>query len=432
MSWILALLLAGTIFAWLLRERALRKEMVRLQLMLDAVGQGKEPSSFLLRGLLARTAPRIDHLASEYEHLRRQRQLAEANLQIILSSMQEGVMVVDSRRSIRLVNPSLRKMFDLPGNAFGHPIIETLKEPGVDEMVAVALTSGESQEREIELVGRKPAVILVVNVSPMRDAAGEAGALAMFRDVTRLTQLEQVRREFVANVSHELRTPLAIFQGYVENLVDNPGAPLEDRAATYAVLEKHSKRLNALVEDLLILARLEARRDDLRLESVEVPGLLAETSRDWSVRMGKKGVTLQLDSPPTLPVIHADRMRLEQVFSNLLDNALKYTPAGNTITLGARERGKDVEIFVKDTGQGILSTDLPHIFERFYRADKARSRDLGGTGLGLSIVKHIAQAHGGNVEAESTFGRGTTVRVRLPGGSPEEALIASGDERPSE
>jgi signal transduction histidine kinase len=132
------------------------------------------------------------------------------------------------------------------------------------------------------------------------------------------------------------------------------------------------------------------------------------------VRTDKKGVELKLDLADNLPDIHADRMRLEQIFSNLLDNALKYTPNGNAITLGASRNGETVEFWVKDTGQGILSSDLPHIFERFYRADKARSRELGGTGLGLSIVKHIAQAHGGTVEAESAFGKGTTIRLRLP------------------
>ncbi len=336
-------------------------------------------------------------------------------------------MVVDSRRSIRLVNPSLRKMFALSSNIFGHPVIETLKEPMVDEMITTALETGHTQERELA-IGRKDSTTLMVIVSPMRDAAGEAGALAMFRDVTRLTQLEQVRREFVANVSHELRTPLAIFQGYVENLVDNPDMDREDRVSVYRVLEKHSHRLNALVEDLLILARLEARRAELEREAVDIGAFLSESARDWAARTAKKSISLRLDVASDLPEVPADRMRLDQVLNNLLDNAVKYTPSGNVITMGAARRGEDVEFWVKDTGTGILSTDLPHIFERFYRADKARSRELGGTGLGLSIVKHIAQAHGGTVEAESSFGHGTTIRVRLPVNhmeSAEPAEVAS-------
>jgi two-component system, OmpR family, phosphate regulon sensor histidine kinase PhoR len=414
MVWILAIILAVCVSAWIIRERRFRVQFRRLQANLDELAHGREPERVITDGRLAGLSPRLDQIANEHEHLRRQRQLAEANLQIILSSMQEGVMVVDSRRAIRLVNPSLRKMFKLSGHIFGQAVMITLREPVVDQMIAKALATGEAQERELEISGQKPAVVLMVMVSPMRDAAGEAGALAMFRDVTRLTQLEQVRREFVANVSHELRTPLAIFQGYVENLVDHPDASREDRQATYAVLEKHSKRLNALVEDLLILARLESRRMELQREELDIAEVLTETARDWSVRTGKKGVELRVDVAPGMPTVSADRLRLEQVLNNLLDNALKYTPQGNIITLGACVQDELMEVWVKDTGQGVLSTDLPHIFERFYRADKARSRELGGTGLGLSIVKHIAQAHGGTVEAESTFGKGMTVRLRIP------------------
>ena len=413
MAWLLGFLLVGTCLAFIWRERATRRGIQRLHAALDELAHGREPLTSRLEGRFARLGQRAEQVATEQEHLRRQRQLAEANLQIILSSMQEGVMVVDSRRSIRLVNPSLRKMFSLSPNVFGHPVLDTLREPVVDQMLTQALATAQPQEREIDL-GGKVATRLMVNISPMRDAAGEAGALAMFRDVTRLMQLEQVRREFVANVSHELRTPLAIFQGYVENLVDRPNEPLEERAAVYAVLEKHSKRLNALVEDLLILARLEARRDELHREPIEVAAFLSETGRDWAVRTAKKNVTLRLELDPELPTLPGDRMRLEQVLNNLLDNAFKYSPEGSTIVLGATRREDDLEIWVKDRGPGILSTDLPHIFERFYRADKARSRELGGTGLGLSIVKHIAQAHGGSVDAESTFGKGTTVRIRLP------------------
>ena len=328
--------------------------------------------------------------------------------------MQEGVLVADSRRTLRLANPAARKLFTLPANIPGLPVLDTLREPAVDSMIAAAMKTGEPQEIELEIAGRRPPLILVVNVTPMRDATGEAGALVMFRDITRLTQLEQVRREFVANVSHELRTPLSIFQGYVENLQDAPDMSREDQAGTFAILAKHSRRLNALVEDLLILARLEARQQELDREPLDVADFCRELARDWAVRVGKKNITLRLDIADGLPVIQADRMRLEQIINNLLDNALKYAPEGSTITFTAAPVDGMVDLSVKDEGQGILSADLSRIFERFYRADKARSRELGGTGLGLSIVKHIAQAHGGSVSAESAYGQGTTVHVRLP------------------
>ncbi len=414
MSWLLGALLIITLLVWLGREIFFRQCAEKLESLLNELAHGREPVDFQIEGALSVHGKQAALVAREQTHLRRQRELAEANLQIILSSMQEGVLVADSRRTVRLANPAAIKLFNLPANVFGQPVLDTLREPAVDGMIAAALKTGEPQESELEIAGRKPPLILVVNVTPMRDATGEAGALVMFRDITRLTQLEQVRREFVANVSHELRTPLAIFQGYVENLQDAPDMSPEDRQETFAILAKHSQRLNALVEDLLILARLEARQHEMEFETLEVADFCRELARDWAVRFKKKNVTLHLDIAERLPVIEGDRMRLEQVLNNLLDNALKYTPEDSTITFGAALVNGMVDLWVKDEGQGILSADLPHIFERFYRADKARSRELGGTGLGLSIVKHIAQAHGGSVSAESTYGQGLAVHVRLP------------------
>ncbi len=414
MEWLLGILLIIVIAAWIWRERRLRQRLSSIDSLLDDVAHHREITPVRLEGAYHRLAQHGRQVAGELAALRRQRQLAEQNLHIILSSMEEAVLVVDSHRTLRMVNPSARKLFELASDSLGTPVLEALREPALDDMIARAMGTGTSEALDLSLPSRKVPLTLAARVTPLRDAAGEAGALAMFRDVTRLTQLEKVRSEFVANVSHELRTPLAIFQGYVENLVDHADMPREQQLEAFNVLEKHSKRLNALVEDLLILARLEARTNELELEPFDVEKFCVEVARDWVIRMKKKEVTLKLDLEPDLPQLEADHLRMEQVFSNLLDNALKYTPSGNVITLGANRHAKGVEIWVKDTGQGILSTHLPHIFERFYRADKARSRELGGTGLGLSIVKHIAQAHGGSVTADSIFGKGTTVRVYMP------------------
>lgn len=395
MSWIPGFLLVLTLGAWAARESRLHRKAATL-------------------------TNRNERSLKESEALRVQRQLAEANLEIILSSMQEGVIVVDKRRAVRLANPAACRLFDLQLPVVNRPVLKLLREPLVDDMIAKALETGQAQEGELELTARKVALVLAINVAPMRDAAGEPAALAMFRDVGRLKRLEDVRREFVANVSHELRTPLAVFQGYLEALSDTPDMPRKQQAETFSVLTRHSKRLNALVEDLLILARLEAGPQELEVETIDVAGLFNEIARDWKLSAKKKGVTLKLDVARDLPPLPADSHRIGQVFSNLFDNALKYTPEGGTITLGAALAGEMMELWVKDTGQGILSSHLPHIFERFYRADKARTREIGGTGLGLSIVKHIAKVHGGSVEAESAFGKGTTIRLRLP-------LVSSAD-----
>jgi two-component system phosphate regulon sensor histidine kinase PhoR len=389
MPWILGLLLLATLVVWLRRESLHRRR--------DAA-----------------RAKRAAELLREHEQLRNQRALAEANLEIILSSMQEGVLVLDKRRNVRLANPAAKKLFHLPTEYTGRPVIELLREPDVDEMVLAAVAKTEACEAELDMPARKPPMVLAVRVAPMRDASGEAAALAMFRDIGHTKRLEEVRREFVANVSHELRTPLAIFQGYLEQLMDTPEMPRAEQAEAFEVLARHSKRLAALVEDLLVLARMESREEELFPEEIVLPDFLAGIARDFALRAKVKGVTLRVDVPADIAPLYADPLRMEQVFTNLTDNALKFTPEGGTVTLGARLAGNDFLLWVSDTGQGILSSHLPHIFERFYRVDKGRSRDVGGTGLGLSIVKHIALAHGGAVEAESTFGKGTTIRLRLP------------------
>ena len=389
MSWILGFLLLVTVCAWVRRESWHRCR--------DAAH-----------------AKRVEELLREHEVLRNQRGLAEANLEIILSSMQEGVLVLDKRRTVRLANPAAQKLFNLPPHYAGRPAIELLREPAVDDMVAVAVGKSEPSEAELSLSARKPPMVLTVRVAPMRDASGEPAALAMFRDIGHLKRLEEVRREFVANVSHELRTPLAIFQGYVEQLTDMPDMPRKEQAESFAVLERHSKRLTALVEDLLVLARMESKEDELSIEEIHLPDFTADIARDFALRAKRKGVTLRVEVPADIAPLHADPLRMQQVFTNLVDNALKFTPENGVVTLGAATSGGETVLWVSDSGQGILSSHLPHIFERFYRVDKGRSREVGGTGLGLSIVKHIARAHGGSVEAESSFGKGTTIRLRLP------------------
>jgi two-component system phosphate regulon sensor histidine kinase PhoR len=328
--------------------------------------------------------------------------------------MQEGVLVLDKRRTVRLANPAAQKLFNLPAEFAGRQVISLLREPAVDEMVVAAVERSVASDAELNLSARKPPMVLTVRVAPMRDASGEPAALAMFRDIGHLKRLEDVRREFVANVSHELRTPLSIFQGYVEHLLDTPDLARKQQAEVFAVLDRHTRRLTALVEDLLVLARLESQPEELSREEIDLPSFLAELARDFGLRAEKKGVKLHVDVAGDIGPLSADRLRMEQVFTNLTDNALKFTPEGGTVALGAATSGNETLLWVSDTGQGILSSHLPHIFERFYRVDKARSRDVGGTGLGLSIVKHIARAHGGDAEAESTFGKGTTIRLRLP------------------
>jgi two-component system phosphate regulon sensor histidine kinase PhoR len=211
-----------------------------------------------------------------------------------------------------------------------------------------------------------------------------------------------------------LRTPLSIFQGYLETLLDAPDLARDERIPVLEVMRKHSQRLNALVEDLLTLARLETRGSQPMLAPLAIERMLNEAVADWARAASQKGVTLTVECAAGLPVFHADESQLAQVFNNLVENALKYTLSGGRVMLRASSTGSAIELRVADTGAGIPPEDLPHIFERFYRAEKARSREHGGTGLGLSIVKHIVLAHNGTVEAESTVGEGTTIVLRFP------------------
>jgi len=260
---------------------------------------------------------------------------------------------------------------------------------------------------------------LAISAVPMKDRGDlTTGAVVLFHDITQLRQLDQIRSDFVANVSHELRTPLSILRGYIETLLDNPKTSREELSRILEIMERHSKRLGLLVNDLLSLAQIESSNTNLQIGAVRVPELFNNVIRDWKEKLAKKNLKVIVNLPPDTPAIRADEARLQEVLYNLLENAVKYSRESGEIRLQAAPHGREIVLSVSDNGIGIGKDDLPRIFERFYRADKARSSELGGTGLGLSIVKHIAQLHGGRVEAQSEVGRGTTIRVLLPMNEP--------------
>lgn len=409
-------------FSFLQHRRQTRAQWRQVGWIIDAIVRDERPSSFILHGEKAyrRIGLGLETLADQRDRLESQISREGFNLQAILASMREGVMVVDTDRVIRLVNDSFLGLFHLQTPPVDRGSLTTLRDAAVEGVLRQVLADGEARSSEITL--NHPRRYLAMSAAPVRDRAGRIlGAAVTFHDITRIHQLEEVRRDFVANVSHELRTPLSIFQGYVEMLRDNPDLPPKEIGNTLLILSKHSKRLNALVEDLLTLARLESRRDELQQEPIDISAFLRDVETDWKLKFQAGGIRFVTEIAPNLPALCGDTLRLEQVFNNLLENALKYTPQEGAVILRAeRVAAVDgfadgaVEIEVRDTGSGIPAADLPHIFERFYRADKARSRAMGGTGLGLSIVKHIVQSHGGNVRAESKVGEGTAFFIRLP------------------
>ncbi|PYJ25179.1 MAG: hypothetical protein DME91_05295 [Verrucomicrobia bacterium] len=380
---------------------------------------GEEPRTFLVNGGIQ--AQRVG-LALE-NIFRRQQQLAEqiagreSGTQTILDVMQDGLLVVDSRRRVALSNPAFEKMFELRDGSVGAPLLEVVRHATLDRLIADTLRGGQPMRTELSLTN-SPASgerHLEVSAVPIKAAAdGTTGAVVLFHDITELKRLDQVRSDFVANVSHELRTPLSILRGYIETLLDNPETSREELSRVLSVMERHSKRLGLLVDDLLSLTQLESANTELELNQVRVKELFNNLIHDWKEKFAAKNLKLVVDLPPDLQTIRADETRVQEVLYNLLENAVKYSREGGEIRLQAARRGSEIVLNVSDDGIGISRDQLPRIFERFYRADKARSREHGGTGLGLAIAKHIAQLHGGRIEAESELGRGTTIRVFLP------------------
>jgi two-component system phosphate regulon sensor histidine kinase PhoR len=300
-------------------------------------------------------------------------------------------------------------------NYHGRPLIETCRDPELQELLRGTIATGvQVSLREITLAG-EPKRSLAASVAPLAD---HTGFVLVFHDITEIKRLETMRRDFVANVSHELRTPLTAIRGYAETLLS--GA-LDDpvRARSFlGVIDRHSERLSRLIDDLLTLSDLELGKSPVKKEAVPLDTLVDDVVEVLGEKAHRGAVTLVKALPAGLPLLIGDGDRLQQVLINLADNAVKYTPPGGTVTIAAQSLPNGgapvVEVTVTDTGSGIPAQELPRLTERFYRVDKARSRELGGTGLGLAIVKHIVQAHGGTLHIASTANVGTTVRFTIP------------------
>jgi len=344
---------------------------------------------------------------------RRQQQTtvdAKAQQQVLFNSMLEGLLLLDRNRKIYLANRAFKNLFGIKAELRGKTVMEALRLHELAELVERVETKGQVFDHELKLPELSERW-LQVNAAVITNSAGEReGTILVFHDLTRLKQLERTREEFVANVSHELRTPLSLIKGYVETLLDGARSNPEVAGRFLKIIERNTQRLDLLIQDLLTISALESGRTKsnlLNLQHVNVHALAEKVLGDLKPPAGNKGIELT----NTLPELAAtaDASRLEQVFANLVDNAIKYGRAQGRVTIGGKKRddGK-IEIFVQDDGPGIPPESLDRVFERFYRVDKARSREQGGTGLGLSIVKHIVQAHGGETWVKSEQGRGAT------------------------
>ncbi len=387
--------------------------------LVSQISRGERPSTFLINGGADphRVGLALETIFAHQQELERQIAGRESDTQTILGAMEDGVLVVDARSRITLMNPTFQKMFELRDPAVGAPLVEAVRQATLDQLIAETLQTGEARRGQLSLVESRTHSERHIEVSavPIKKPDDEiTGAVVLFHDITELKQLDQIRRDFVANVSHELRTPLSILRGYIEVLLDNPTSQ-EESARILSIMERHSKRLGLLLDDVLSLARLESSHAKLELGIVRVEELFNNVAHDWREKSAAKNLKIFVDLPSEPLTLRADEARLHEVLHNLVENAVKFSREGGQIHVQATNRGDEVVLSVADNGFGISKNELPRIFERFYRGDKARSPELGGTGLGLAIVKHIAQLHGGHVEAESELGKGTTIRVVLPG-----------------
>ena len=331
---------------------------------------------------------------------------------VALASMAEGVIILDAKGKALLVNPALSEALDLRKNSQNEAYFwEIFRDSAVNEMMEICL-------KERRIVQKEHSVLLSgktfeIQVSPISGGEDFLGAVGVFHDVTRLKELERTRAEFVGNVSHELKTPLTSILGYVETLKEGAVEDEENRMKFLSTIEEHAKNLSELVEDLLLLSSVESAKNSLRIQSFDFEKMVEKVLGYLDRRLREKKITIEKEITPQPFLLKADSALFERVISNLLDNAVKYSSPGGKISIHAFKKPGEARIEVADNGIGISETDLPRIFERFYRADKSRSRESGGAGLGLSIAKHIVERHGGRIEAESVPQKGSKFSISL-------------------
>jgi two-component system, OmpR family, phosphate regulon sensor histidine kinase PhoR len=429
-NWVLgvALLIAlAAINAYFL-ARSVRRNITRLEDSTAAIPERHvgvvDPSYSDFDGLARAISVASDHV----EHALNGASESRRELEAMIDSMQDAVVAVDAAGRIQWSNQRMQRL--MPNTSFGsavrlgHALVQTVRDPGVLESVRTAL------EQRIVTEGRStslvPGRIFEVNVSPMPGG----GAVAVFHDITRIEQVERTQRDFVANVSHELRTPLTSISGYVETLLDHEAALSNQAREFLSTILKNATRMNRLTEDLLVMARVESSEQELHPAPIPADILVREAVQAMSGLVQDAEAVLEIGETTTAEVV-ADTDAILQVLSNLIENGIKYGQARNEphcrVVVSAREvsdpngsfgPGGAVEFSVRDFGPGIASEHLSRIFERFYRVDKARSRESGGTGLGLAIARHMVQTHGGSIRAESELNAGSNFIFTLPKALP--------------
>jgi two-component system, OmpR family, phosphate regulon sensor histidine kinase PhoR len=363
---------------------------------------------------IGRVAAAIDKTAGQVERSFAAVRSSQRQLETLLNSMQDAVIAISSDGLVQWANQPMDRLVP-QRTRLNAPVVETIRDP--DFLATVKTATAKKEVQTARATSIVPGRVFDVTAAPLPDG----GVVAVLRDLTETERVEKTRRDFIANVSHELRTPLTSIQGYSETLLDTIPENSGPTREFLEIIRKNAARMSRLTEDLLTLARVESGETRFETEPVPPVELLHDAEESFREIARGYGVDLQIIESngksgfvDSLPPVRADREAIHQVFSNLIDNAMKYGRAGGRVVLGARQVHRAIEFYVEDFGAGISSEHLPRLFERFYRVDKARSRESGGTGLGLAIAKHIMRAHGGSIRAESELGHGSTFLFTLP------------------
>ncbi len=366
-NWLIGLLLAVELFQififWFVLQRRYGGSLRQLNRLVEQLASGLRPKTYYIDGppLVEEASRHLEDVGNRLEAMERQQQEEDFNLRVLLANMVEGVMVVDQRHVVRLVNDELLTLFGLTQSPLTRTVLEALREARVEMIVRDTIQSGQPRQEEVSLKSTAPGHPLrhfELSAVPIRTKSGQiGGAVVVFHDISRIKQLETVRREFVSNVSHELRTPLAIFRGYLETLIDNPQLPAEEVQRILDAMQRHSLRLNALVEDLLVLTRIEARQTEPEFSVIRVDAFFRQLLQDWEVRKDGGPAGIEINVPPDLPPLEVDTLRFEQVMLNLVENAVAYSSAPRRIILSAVMAEKAMEIRVADNGIGIPAGD---------------------------------------------------------------------------
>jgi len=369
---------------------------------------------FRLRDQLCRAeqdaAKRFDEIKGRQQAQALQIQTQQETL---FNSMIEGLLLLDQDSRIQLANRAFIQLFDVSADVRGKTVLEVVRHHELDKLIETVAAQKQVLGYELKLGGLSERWLQINAAGVFNGEGKKQGTILVFHDLTRLKQLERTREEFVANVSHELRTPLSLIKGYVETLLD--GAKDNPDVATkfLQTIQRNSERLQFLIEDLLTISELESGRLKMNLQSLRLHSLVDRVLEDFKTQAETRRVALKNDLPDL--TARGDSDRLQQVLGNLVGNAIKYGREGGHVSVSAKlVNGSAIELCVRDDGPGIPTDSLERIFERFYRVDKARSREQGGTGLGLSIVKHIVASHGGKVWAKSELGQGSAFYFTLP------------------